>query len=104
MLSADQGEKAWGVTRISVGKDARGMPTVEIELDDAGAKRMAALSESHLHDQLAVLVNDRVIAIPRLMSKLGNKMQITGNFSDEEVKALVTSLGGEIVSAHRATE
>ena len=70
-------------------------PVVEITFTDAGAKKMAKLTEEHLNKPLAILVDGKVVSAPMIISGLGNKARITGNFTQEEVNRIVRGITGQ---------
>ncbi len=86
------GGAGWGLE--DVGSEAvRGPGTaINIRLDEAGAQNMRQLSETHLHKRLAILVNDKVVSAPVVMSQLGAVLQIAGSFTSEEAEAIVKDL------------
>jgi len=92
MLAADSGERAWGVKDVSLSEVAPNSAGVAVEFDEAGSRRLAALSEANLQRHLAILVDDRVIACPMIRSKMSGSAVITGNFDLQEVLQLMRAL------------
>jgi hypothetical protein len=92
MLASDPGDRRWGLRQVTVVSRERGQHAISIELDKAGARRIGALTSSHLGKPLAILVNDRVIAMPVIRSKLGATAEIAGNFTEDEADRLADSL------------
>jgi hypothetical protein len=70
-------------------------PAVEITFTEAGAKKMAKLTEEHLNKPLAILVDGKVVSAPMIISGLGNKARITGNFTQDEVNRIVRGITGQ---------
>jgi hypothetical protein len=92
MLTAWGDSNPWRIKNVAAGDDGQGHWVINLELDEEGGRRFAALTETHLNQRLAVLVDDQVLSVPTIRSKITDKLQITGNFSKEEVKGLVAAL------------
>ncbi len=92
MLAGEPGERTWGLERVSAEKDRRGQPAIGLEFDEAGSRRVAALTGAHPHRYMAILVDDRVVATPMIKSKIENRAQITGDFDEQDVLRLVRAL------------
>jgi hypothetical protein len=67
-------------------------PVVEITFTEAGAQKMAKLTEEHLNKPLAILVDGQLVSAPMVVSGFGNKARITGNFTREEVDRIVRDI------------
>ena len=64
-------------------------PTIQIQMDDEGARTWARLTRSQTGKSIAIVLNDRVISAPRVMSEIvGGNSQISGDFTIEEAKDL----------------
>ena len=94
----------WGLKQVAAMKDAGGWPTIGVELNDAAGRKMEALSKANLRRPLVILSNDVVASAPVLQSSITNSAQITGSFSDDEVKQLVGQLQASITAAKRASD
>jgi hypothetical protein len=70
-------------------------PAVEITFTEAGAKKMAKLTEEHLNKPLAILVDGQLVSAPLVVSSFGNRARITGNFTQEEVDRIVRGITGK---------
>ncbi|MHB1034128.1 MAG: protein kinase domain-containing protein [Pirellulales bacterium] len=94
MLSDDIGELKWGVLRAAATHRESREPRYDIvvRFDDAGARRIAELSQSHIGSPLAILIDDQVIVAPIVRSKLSNEVLITGDFEMGEVMQLSRAL------------
>jgi preprotein translocase subunit SecD len=99
MLAADQGDLAWQVTRAEAVKDSAGNPAMFIELDEAGGRRLGELTESHMHQPLAILIKNRVAMVATIVSTMTNHVQITGQFEQETVDWWVESLNPPVPAA-----
>jgi preprotein translocase subunit SecD len=90
---------AWGLKAVHGSKDAQGRPVIELEFNEAGARRLAALSEVFRGNRLAVLVDDKVIATPMLDAKLIDKLQFSGDFDEQEAQRLVGLIQAGMIAA-----
>ncbi len=89
LLATDKGERAWKVVRADAVAGPEGAPTIALELDEAGGRRLRQLTTTHLERPMAVIINDRVYMAPRIMSQITKRVQITGRFKKEKVDLLV---------------
>ncbi|MBN2476754.1 MAG: type II secretion system major pseudopilin GspG [Pirellulales bacterium] len=92
MLASRDGADAWGLTSVDVTADGRGAPAIGAEMDEAGARLLAALSGSHLGQRVAILLCDQVLAAPVVRGKISERIAITGQFERREVEELVAAL------------
>lgn len=75
--------------------DGDGRPGLRIDLDEATGRRVALLTEPNISRPCAILVNDKVVVVPRLMSKLSNLLAISGDFDEAEVGLIENGIKGE---------
>ncbi len=87
-----KGKNAWCLAKAYATKGGSGRPAVGFELDARGAELFAALTKVNIRNALAIVVDDKVVSAPVLMSPLGRKGMITGRFSAQKVKDLVNAL------------
>ncbi|KKK91933.1 hypothetical protein LCGC14_2707990, partial [marine sediment metagenome] len=92
MLATDEGPRRWRVEKVEVIKDPQDRPAIGVQFDQSGGQRMGALSEAHLKMPMAMLIDDRVVCMPRLMSKVTSQVQITGNFNARETAEIAEAL------------
>ncbi|MEE8451318.1 MAG: hypothetical protein V3R99_05360, partial [Thermoguttaceae bacterium] len=92
MLATDEGSRRWRVEKVEVTKDAEDRPTIGVQFDQAGGQRMGTLSETHLEMPLAILVDDKVLSMPRIMSKINSNVEITGDFDASEAGKMAEAL------------
>lgn len=71
---------------------ADGQPALTVYMTPAGAKTLAAATAKLQGQQIALVINNKVIATPKLIAPLSESFQITGQFSREEGEQLFTSL------------
>jgi len=93
-----KGKNAWYLAKAYATKGGSGRPAVGFELDARGAELFAALTKANIRNALAIVVDDKVVSAPVLMSPLGRKGMITGRFSAQKVKDLVNALNADMAS------
>jgi preprotein translocase subunit SecD len=75
------------------GKDNLGNPILDIAMTEAGAKQFAVITRQHLHERLAIVVNGQLCEAPMVQSEIpGGLVEITGNFSSQEIRDLAKKL------------
>lgn len=74
--------------------DESGNPAVAVTMSSAGATKLSELTNAHIDDLLAIVLDEQVIFAAIIRSRIGEKLQITGNFTAQEVSSLVTTLRG----------
>jgi len=67
---------------------------VDLTFTEAGAKKMAKLSEDHADKPLALVVDGKVLAAPVIRARLGSSVRISGRFTAEDAAKLVKALEG----------
>ena len=87
LLAADP---SWRIQRAEKVKDEAGKIAIKIELDDAGSKKLGELTQSHLNQPLAVLLNNNVGLVTKITSEMATQVRITGDFTDRSADAIVT--------------
>jgi hypothetical protein len=97
MLAEEDGKRTWGLTTVSTIKDKKGSPAISMRFDEAGSRRLAALSEANLGQRLAILIDDKVVSAPVVRSKLAGSAEITGSFNEEELRELARALAAGMV-------
>ncbi len=75
-----------------VGQDEYGLPAVNFQLSRQGGTRMSRLTKDHIRDQMAIVLDNKVMSAPVIQSKLYRDIQITGNFTIQEAKDLALIL------------
>ena len=59
---------------------------------ESGGRRLGELTESHLNQPLAIVINNKVAMVATIVSKITTQVQITGQFDQETVDWWVKSL------------
>ena len=66
---------------------------IDFSLTPDGARRFADVTDRHVGDHLAILVNNEVKSAPYLHSQIKDHGQISGNFTKKSAEDLARSLG-----------
>ena len=66
--------------------------SVEFTLSPAAGDRFRQFTRGHIGERIAVVLDHQVITNPRVNSEIGEKGSITGNFTPQEIEALVERL------------
>src|SRR5690606_20744745 len=73
--------------------DYIGRPVINIELTEEGATKFEDLTEENIGKPIAIVIGKKVIMMPVVNEKIpGGRIQISGNFTLEEVKEMVKVL------------
>lgn len=88
-MLADQG---WALKNPGIAHDQFGSICVSFSMDAKGADLLGNLTGAHVNRMMAVLLDDRILTTPNLRSQLRDGGQITGNYSDRDVKYLVDTM------------
>ncbi|RMH07891.1 MAG: protein translocase subunit SecD [Aquificota bacterium] len=72
--------------------DEFGMPAVAFELTDKGSQTFAKATEENIGRRLAIVLDKKVYSAPVIRSRISDKGQISGNFTQEEAKELAIVL------------
>ena len=80
------------VTRAYAIFENRGY-AISFSLDSAGAEQFAKVTEAHVGEQLAIVLDGEVQSAPNIQTAITNgSAVITGNFSDQEARNLASVL------------
>jgi SecD/SecF fusion protein len=97
-LTRSEGD--WAVSAAYPSTDPqRGTPAISFEMNALGGSHLGDLTGNHVHDQMAVLLDDQVYTAPTLQSKITRSGQITGTFSDAEIRYIVRVLSAGSLQA-----
>jgi preprotein translocase subunit SecD len=74
-------------------RTTEGKPCVGVLLTEDGALKLARLTKSHIGELLAIIVDGRVMAVPKIAAEItGGRAMIFGNFTEEEVGSIAKGL------------
>jgi preprotein translocase subunit SecD len=90
----------------SVGTDETNRPDVNFALTTEGAKKFAAFTGSHVGDQLAVVLDNKVMEVAVIQQQISDQGRITGGFTGQSAKdlALMLNSGALPASIHYLEE
>ncbi len=69
-------------------RDESGRPAVRFVLTGEGGRRFAAFTGSHVGDNLAVILDNRVIEVARIEEQIRDEGRITGAFTEQQAQDL----------------
>lgn len=76
----------------SVSRDEQGF-VIALTLKKSASKRFDTLAATHVGERLAIMVRGKVVSTPVVREKhFGGKIQIVGNFTEEEAVAIASAL------------
>ena len=68
-------------------------PSVGILLTEDGALKLARLTKSHIGEFLAIMLDGRVVSVPKIMDEItGGRAMILGNFTEEEAGSIAEGI------------
>lgn len=92
---------AWAMPAFSMlasakaGLDERMRPAIKLVFNEAGTKRFGKITGKNINRALAIVVDGTVYSAPMVVSKIdGGKVEITGNFTEEEARQIANMLSG----------
>jgi hypothetical protein len=80
------------VHSVSKSSDTYGFPAVTVELDKRDKPKFEEFSGAHVHEELAVIVDGKVVSRATISEKLPGTFALSGRFTEAEVEALKRSL------------
>jgi SecD/SecF fusion protein len=101
-LTVDDG--AWAVSQAFQDADSFGRPAIAFRMDPLGGSKLGSLTEKNVNKQMAVLLDDEVYTAPRLISRIADSGQITGNFSQAELSYIIRVLSAGSLAAKLTPE
>jgi len=70
-----------------------GKPCVGILFTEDGALKLARLTKSHVSENVAVMLNGRVVSIPKIIGEIsGGRILIEGNLTEEEAGSIAEGI------------
>ena len=97
-------EGQWQVTRSYMGRDEIGRNNIIFNMDTLGGQRLGELTREHIGDNMAVILDDRIITAPTLQGRISNTGSITGDFSREEINYIIQVLNAGALQARLSPE
>lgn len=97
-------EGRWGVARAFPGSDRFGRPAINFAMDPAGARLLGELTGPNVQKRMAVLLDDQVYTAPTLQSEISSQGEITGEFTQADIRYVVQVLAGGSLQARLSNE
>jgi preprotein translocase subunit SecD len=69
-------------------RDENGRPDVQFNLTNEGGRRFAAFTGAHIHDKLAIVLDNRVREVAEIQEQIHDNVRISGSFTEDQVKDL----------------
>ena len=86
------GADAWSLKAAWPRTDDFGRPAVGFQFDGRGSRKFYELTGAHLKQPMAILLDDEVYSAPNIEAAISESGIISGKFTLDEVKALVSTL------------
>lgn len=87
-----ESSRGWKVSKAFQGQDQLGRPAINFLMDPRGASLLGELTEAHVGDSMAVLLDDEIYTAPNLNSRISRNGQIMGDFSPTELAYIIRVL------------
>jgi SecD/SecF fusion protein len=94
----------WRLERAFPTVDNIGRPAVGFRLDAVGGSRMRVLTQNHLQQPMAILLDNQVYSAPNLQSAIGRSGIVQGSFSQEDINYLIRVLAAGALEARLSPE
>jgi hypothetical protein len=92
MIPQIDGKRIWGLVDVRAGQDNRGRPMVVVDFDEAGSEPFHQLTKSNMGNQLAIILDDKVLSAPRIETSIRSSAVIAGSFTEQQVDKMVESI------------
>jgi preprotein translocase subunit SecD len=80
-------------------RDETGRPEVSFTLTPDGGRRFKAFTGAHIGDQLAVVLDNKVVEVATIQSEISDSGRITGSFTEQQTKDLALVLNSGALPA-----
>ena len=100
----DDNQGAWNVASSFQTSDQQGKPAIGFRMNALGAQALGALTEQHINEPMAVLLDDEVYTAPSLNNRISTNGIITGNFSGPERNYIIRVLSAGSLQARLSDE
>ena len=75
---------------VKVDFSMQGLPQFGILFTDEGAKKLAEVTQSHLNERMAIIVDGKLFASPVIKEKIsGPQLQMSGMFTEAEIRRII---------------
>ncbi len=84
---------AHDISRTNIDTSSDGRPVINIEFDLCTAQQLSSITKKNIGKPLVIVIDNQIISMPIIHEKITNgKIQISGNFTLEEIERLVEIL------------
>lgn len=74
-----------------------GIPQIDVEFSDVGRELFAQITKENLNKRLAIVLDGQLLSAPVIRSEVtGGKVQLTGDFTEEEARNLAAKINEAI--------
>ncbi|HEX5102833.1 MAG TPA: hypothetical protein VFV87_03430 [Pirellulaceae bacterium] len=80
------------LAKAVVARDSAARPCIQGSLRPIGAQKMSLLTGANIDRRLGIILDGELLTWPVIRSPIGQDLQITGNFTEDEVQRIVTIL------------
>lgn len=87
------------LVRVAMGADETGRPSLSLKFNSGGGRLMRELTEKNLPDEaegfsrrLGIILNGTIHSAPAIRAAIGERAEISGDFTEEEAQDLVDVL------------
>lgn len=91
MMPEVEGRWIWGLEKVEA-TSIDGSPAINIWFDEKAAELLGKLTKANIDNHVAVAVDGWVMMAPAVLAEIRKTATITGDFTAEEVRALVEDL------------
>ncbi len=99
-----RGDSTWAVEGTGRTVDQLGRPAVSFRLDASGGSLMTRLTQPHVGEPMAIVLDGKVYSAPNLNSTIAGSGIISGSFSPEELGYLLRVLAAGSLEARLSPE
>jgi preprotein translocase subunit SecD len=79
--------------------DTLDFPAISFQLRPKATDRFGEFTGAHVKEQMAIVFDDEIVSCATIIEKLPGQAQISGRFTEQQVKAMITVLrSGELPS------
>ena len=98
-------EGDWSVASAYQSSDSTtGLPAISFEMNPRGGVLLGELTKANVGKHMAVLLDDEIYTAPSLRSRISKSGQITGSFSDAELRYIIRVLAAGSLQAKLSPE
>ncbi len=80
------------VVSASAQHDSADRPSVMVTFNDAAGARLNAITADSIGEKMAIFVDDELVSCPKIMSAIGSRAQISGDFTEERAQQIASAL------------